>query len=437
MKQNKNIDKIFSDRFKNAEINPPDDIWEGISSQLPLKKRKNRIVPLWYYLGGTAAALIIIALLLRTSFVENTSPTITDHNSENSIKVDKINDSNSPTLENEKHLPMIKNQNEIVGTGASISKENSSNSKNSKQEQFYTTVIGTDQHERSSSHSDQITNRKRKEDISLKSISLNSGGVKLGDHSTFKRNIGINEPTKEITKIMQPQLKPEKEELAESSSNSDRFSVSANAAALYFDNLGSGSSLSNQIASNAGGLTSTSYGVSFGYLVTERLKIRSGISQVELKDNFQNTTYASVLNSKAIGNDFSVNSALLTTTDVVEAAVKIDQNIGFIEVPTEIEYFILNKKFGFSFITGFSTLILNKNKISITSDNFNSVASKVENLNNLSFTANLGMGLNYKIVPKLQLHLEPIVKYQLNTFNNTQDYKPYYIGFYSGLTYKF
>ena len=42
------------------------------------------------------------------------------------------------------------------------------------------------------------------------------------------------------------------------------------------------------------------------------------------------------------------------------------------------------------------------------------------------------------IVYKLNLNLEPVFKYQLNTFTNTSgDFRPYFVGFYTGLSFKF
>ncbi len=66
----KNLEDIFNEKFKDAEITPPDEIWENISAQLPLKKRSKRIIPLRYLIAGTAAVLAIMILL----FKNNNSP---------------------------------------------------------------------------------------------------------------------------------------------------------------------------------------------------------------------------------------------------------------------------------------------------------------------------------------------------------------------------
>ena len=83
-------------------------------------------------------------------------------------------------------------------------------------------------------------------------------------------------------------------------------------------------------------------------------------------------------------------------------------------------------------------MFLSNNEIYSTFDGQTSLIGNATNINNLSYSANLGFGLNYKLSNKLNLNLEPMFKYQLNTFKNTSgNFKPYFIGVYSGLSFKF
>ena len=41
----------------------------------------------------------------------------------------------------------------------------------------------------------------------------------------------------------------------------------------------------------------------------------------------------------------------------------VNQSLGFIEIPLEIEYALINKKFGFNIIGGFSSFILSNNEL--------------------------------------------------------------------------
>jgi hypothetical protein len=116
----------------------------------------------------------------------------------------------------------------------------------------------------------------------------------------------------------------------------------------------------------------------------------------------------------------------------------LNQQIGFIEVPLEIEYVIIDKKIGINIIGGGSTLFLDRNMISLNSADFSTNLGASNNLNNLSFTTNIGLGFDYNISSKFELNLEPIFKYQMNAFNgNTSNVNPYFFGVYSGFSFKF
>jgi hypothetical protein len=60
------------------------------------------------------------------------------------------------------------------------------------------------------------------------------------------------------------------------------------------------------------------------------------------------------------------------------------------------------------------------------------------NINDMSYSANFGIGLNYNISKQLRFNLEPTFKYQINTFNETSgNFQPFFIGVYTGLSFKF
>ena len=63
---------------------------------------------------------------------------------------------------------------------------------------------------------------------------------------------------------------------------------------------------------------------------------------------------------------------------------------------------------------------------------------KASNLNGVHFSSNIGIGLNYEIFKSFNANLNPMFKYQINTYtDNSNDFKPYFIGLYSGLSYSF
>ena len=75
MKDQKNIERLFQEKFKDFEAIPPQGSWNAIASRLNEKKKKKRVVPFWFQLSGIAASLFIIGTLIwNFQSEENTSP---------------------------------------------------------------------------------------------------------------------------------------------------------------------------------------------------------------------------------------------------------------------------------------------------------------------------------------------------------------------------
>jgi hypothetical protein len=114
------------------------------------------------------------------------------------------------------------------------------------------------------------------------------------------------------------------------------------------------------------------------------------------------------------------------------------QQLGYLEVPVEVSYALVNNKFGVHVIGGVSSLFLVDNDVDLTSGNLTTQIGEANNVNDLNFSANFGIGLGYQFSQRLKLNVEPVFKYQLNTFSNVDGtFNPYTIGVYSGISFKF
>ena len=237
-----------------------------------------------------------------------------------------------------------------------------------------------------------------------------------------------------------------------------RWSVAPNIAPVYFNTLGKGSSIHSQFDSNhKSGNINMSYGIAAAYKINDKLSVRGGISQVTLGYStddvvvYNNVTVVpdDVPTFKNIRfNEYGQNLSFISADQfnfaqlpgVLSNNVKssIDQKLGFIEVPIELEYKISDKKFGISVIGGFSTLFLNQNEVYSNFDGQKRLLGEATNINKTSFSANLGVGFDVQLSEKFNLNLEPVFKYQLNTFSDTTgDFNPYFIGVYTGFSFKF
>lgn len=86
MKKNKNIERLFQEKFKDFEVAPPELVWENIQEKLNSKAQKRRILPLWLKATGIAASFVAIGSLLffnnnfRNSSIEKNTVVTTEEN---------------------------------------------------------------------------------------------------------------------------------------------------------------------------------------------------------------------------------------------------------------------------------------------------------------------------------------------------------------------
>ena len=140
-------------------------------------------------------------------------------------------------------------------------------------------------------------------------------------------------------------------------------------------------------------------------------------------------------------NDLNSNvetSVDLSAGNIVSRNGNLNQRYGYIEIPIEIKYNLIEKRsFKTELVVGVSSLFLNENETTLETEAFSS-SGEMKNLNNINFSANLGVTFIYKFDKKWALNFSPMLKSHLNTFNNNSNgFKPYYFGVYSGINLKF
>lgn len=265
----------------------------------------------------------------------------------------------------------------------------------------------------------------------------------------------IAEPENELEKALREKLNGNKEEekaIAESN-RKGKWNIKPQMAPLFFNTASEGSPIDANLAANSKDFDNDlSYGVGIDYAITDRISIRSGINTVNMRYSTNDVEFYASLNDEGFSSvvqpagpnaNLVVNPAgSAPVTDNFSTQTfdgSLVQKIGFVEVPLEISYKLLNRKFGIDLIGGVSTLFLSDNNVSVVSEQgFNSNMGEARNINNVSFSTNVGVGFKYKIIQSLEASFEPMFKYQLNTFsNNSGNFKPYFIGLYSGISFSF
>jgi hypothetical protein len=239
----------------------------------------------------------------------------------------------------------------------------------------------------------------------------------------------------------------------------NRWSIVPNVAPVYYSSLGQGSSLDRQFNENSkSSAINMSYGIAGAYAISNKIKVRAGVNRVNLSQTtsevfaftgaenaargvdaqFGNISFKDGAHSVSLMSSKMLDRASVPELFNTKIAGDIDQQFSFIEVPLELEYRLLDTKFGINVIGGFSTFFLNQNEIYADIDGTSTLIGEANNINDTSFSANFGLGMDYSLSKQWNINLEPTFKYQINTFNNTSgNFRPFFVGVYTGLSFKF
>ncbi|MBC7522896.1 MAG: outer membrane beta-barrel protein [Flavobacterium sp.] len=248
------------------------------------------------------------------------------------------------------------------------------------------------------------------------------------------------------------ELLHEKEKVSKTESKINRWQVSSNLAPIYFNSVKNGSPLDSKLESNKKNYqTDKSYGLGVNYAINKKIKIRAGLNILSVA--YQTNGVVFYQDENAVSKIANLNPNVPGSLLVIESLSNVNtafnkvgeksegilnQKMGYLEVPLELSYKVLDKKFGINIIGGMSTLILNQNEIFLQSTGMNLKIGEANNLSQVHFSGNLGLGFKYGFMKHLEASVEPVFKYQINTFSNdVGNFKPYIFGIYSGISFSF
>jgi hypothetical protein len=540
----KKLDELFRDTLSDFKEAPDDRVWASIEASLDRKKKK-RVLPLWWSLGGIAAALLVGFLIFNpfnkeiatdkiiTDVEQNNSDTITkpndaskklelDQNDEDAIEV--ATDTKTKSILEETDIQMVTandtenkssenaqdaNQQKKDVTVSEWSKVkvavvqtknneglNSDNLKNKAYKDINKTKVKTDvavvefqeslkqptkevndvqnSNEFEIALSDQTETgiaANKVENKKTISGSMNSDVVKKISGTNKESQVAVNETEHEKDSlnlgnnksIFDEINRQEEAEEAVAEGATKKWSAGPSVAPVYFNAIGEGSSVHSIFVPNSkSGNINMSYGLSVGYEISSKLTVRSGIHKVDYgydtndiafssspiattngqidNINYRTTSRNLVVSSKPGGSaraEAPTNSLDVSAQNAEREGV-MTQQMGYLEIPVELNYALIDKKFGLNVIGGVSSLFLVDNSVALSSGNLTTEMGAANNLNDLNFSANFGLGVNYKFSRNIHLNIEPVFKYQLNTFSETDGtFNPYALGVYSGLSFKF
>lgn len=474
MSDKKNIDLLFQEKFKDFEAEPNQQVWLNIEAQLKEKKRK--IIPFWMQFSGIAAALILGFFAFNMAFNTNNKikktivldPKNATENKD-SISIEK-EEKNTPFYIKNKQQLVITNPNtdknhENENTTFTSPKTNTQQKKNQNDSSLYKSKNNSPLKPTTSKTFLSTSNQAVVEDDRLKNAnslansvdknkretkSENNTDSKIATSDTKKQDAIIPETANELTEILK---KKEEGKSPTEINNKDKWQIVPNVAAVYLNPNSAGSSIDAQFDDNTKTAdNSLSFGIGVNYAVSKKITLRTGLNKLALGYNTNDVVYSTSLATNNLLNiNYSSSAPIevknqdaLSTLVGFEKSLQntstaaINQKMGYYEVPLELSYALLNKKFGVTIIGGISTLFLNQNKVSLVSNNINLKLGEANNLNPIHFSTNVGMGFKYQFIKSFQVNIEPMVKYQLNTYsNNSNSDKAVFIGLYTGIIYSF
>lgn len=482
MSEKKNIDNLFKEAFKNHEASPSPQVWENIQARLKEEKSERKVIPLWIRLGGVAALLALILSvgnMVFDPFGVPDGPSIVTKDNTEQVKPDadatrSSNAINNTDIDNTQVVSTDSNNtdtNVVLGDRTSDSSDRSSattdevvkpkTKSNTVTQKSSETVIASEVKEKTTLPS--VTDTKSDIGNQIKDTTIEVP-------TKTEEAIAVETPKEVIENEVDPtDTRPsildaiaEQEVLVGKANGEEldyRWKVTPNLAPVYYSSIGSGSSIDPEFANNPqSGDVNMSYGVQVSYALNNRLSIRTGLNNVDLSYSTSDLVIATGPAARGLkGVDYGSKEVVVTAVSKnslrngssadgyhelnlksTAGDARLVQSINYFEVPMELQYAVLDKKIGLNIIGGVSTMFLGNNEIWAKANNFSSIIGEANNLSSVSFSTNVGLGIDYKLTPRFVFNLEPMFKYQLNPYSDSSvDFRPYYLGVYSGLSFKF
>ena len=424
-----NIDKLFVDKLKSFQASPDEKVWQKIERKLKKKKQKKGI-PIWWSYSGIAALLILGFFLFPISdneFNEIENNVVSSPKQLN-IKKELLEKKGNRNLNNANKIYTAEKKIKV-----SSQKENSSSKKMTYDSKNNFQIA-------------LLEKNKIKQFIQPIAIHIENTFNIIEPKKLKNKTKGLDF-SKEVKDNIAMLLNEEKK----NAKKKKNWSISPLIGILNSNSYTKSSPVSSSLSNSTKGDYTYSYGLQVSYQLNRKYSVQTGLHFQEISYQNKNLIVAlSNINSSNINFDTRTNFDMIDLNSNVETSVNLsaanvvsrngnlNQRYGYIEIPIEIKYNLIEKNsFKTELIVGASSLFLNENETTLETESFSS-SGKMNNLNNINFSANLGVLFSYKFDKKWALNFSPMLKSHLNTFNNNSNgFKPYSFGVYSGINLNF
>jgi hypothetical protein len=214
-----------------------------------------------------------------------------------------------------------------------------------------------------------------------------------------------------------------------------------------------------------------STGLAFGYQISPRLTIQSGIGIASMGQIINGIdVYAGLADFYAVKSDYlysvQTSSGLILTGNpdlylsdsrnrvetmipgnmadpskypLTQVGNNIHQVFRYLELPLLIRYKVIDRGIGINFSGGMAYGFLVDNFAYTGSGSEMIPVGHTEGVNVHSLSSQVGLGMEYNISGRFTFNVEPVFRYYVTPFNDLSGtlYKPYSFGLFSGFFYKF
>ncbi len=465
--KSENIDRFFKKKLENYEDNPGSVVWAKISEKLGHKKQRTLV----FFMSRVAAGIaLIVALGLGYYFLNKDSSEIltrSDKQTEERADEQAEERADEKILEEPGRLAgsvaeETSAESEIITSAEKIAEPDLTGRETGEQ------VVETDSYK-----SRYLLSR-------IKNIIVNKIDNKYSDDIKIAERIK-RQPADENLGYTGYTIE-EEISYADTKSGESKWALGGQLAPLYsYRNISSDyldSYVKDQINSKESGVITYAVGLNFAISPGKRISVQTGLyyskygQQTDAVNIYTSDTRAAawdntleegttnVLISQSIGTVSNNNEDLLkfnqpinadegnrtefsyiaqhTTTDM-EVDATATQYFEYLEIPLILKYKIIDRKIDLNLLSGISTHFLIGNDIYLDYNNMYDRFPENVNVNNLNYSGSLGIGIEYPILSKLMLSIEPRFKYYINPIVRNPSYTihPYSLGVFTGISYLF
>lgn len=463
MKDKNNIDSIIREKLEGFSVSPPPYIWGNVQRQLAAQHRKKRRI----FLGWiSTAAAILLAFLAGWYFNENSIP------QENIKATNEIIQQEKNTSKTDIQTSDIDLQNTLAKSSDKLNKEKSE----------LRAALPVSSKAKSNKNVGINNNNYSRENIIISKIESLNASFAQNQYSMVKLETNAELIPKNYLSENEKLLIAANIENIKSSTKPDnnwKMGMYVSPGYSSYNASHSESYSKNMNYSGSDGNSNVSGGISVQYKTSKRWIVESGVYYAKNGQESENSTRLfsqnmDLIYAPATGeNSYFSNTVTLennalamnSTAGVIQfsgtpkgaeissdfESLKSDvgnllvpngsfsQVFQFMEIPLFVRYRLVDSQFGVELITGLNAGIVVGNNAYIDNQYGLQNIGETQDISTFNVSGTVGVGLNYALNKHFSLAIEPRFNYYLNSINTSSlvDFRPYRIGFYTGVSYEF